>query len=232
MRVRALVATVLAMAVVSGCAETSQGRPVASSTDDVSATSTSRTTSTSTSESASPTPDFPTMGVTPTIRDAVPPNALVCLPSLTPGTPATAQIGVASAPKIVISLPAGWTAAPAPAGLALTGPDGLSGAVAISETALDPAAAFEKYADDIQAQAPISSVSVLPAENCGYSGQRLMGVLSGGDQGKLTYEDRITHVWTNTKDYLIVIHVAAPQGAPGFDAASTTLTADFAITIP
>ena len=61
---------------------------------------------------------------------------------------------------------------------------------------------------------------MLPAENCGYSGQRLMGVLSGGAQGKQTYEDRIAHVWTNTKDYLVAIHVTAPQGSPAFDAAT------------
>jgi hypothetical protein len=39
--------------------------------------------------------------------------------------------------------------------------------------------------------------------NCGYSGQRLMGILSGG-----------------------------PKGSPAFDAAMSTLTADFAITLP
>ncbi|MDP9166408.1 MAG: hypothetical protein M3O32_10180, partial [Actinomycetota bacterium] len=85
---------------------------------------------------------------------------------------------------------------------------------------------------DVSALAPISSVSVLPAENCGYSGQRLMGVLSGGPQGKQNYEVRIVHVWTNTGDYLVVIHVAAPQGSPAFDSATATLTADFAITVP
>ncbi|TPG34682.1 hypothetical protein EAH80_12335 [Mycobacterium hodleri] len=141
-------------------------------------------------------------------------------------------MGDADAPKIVVSLPEGWTAAPAPAGLSLTGPDGMSGAVDITETALDPATAFEKYSDDITASAPISSVSVLPAENCGYSGQRLMGVLSGGARGTENYEDRIAHVWTNTKDYLVVIHVAAAQGSPAFDAATSVLTGDFAITIP
>jgi hypothetical protein len=108
----------------------------------------------------------------------------------------------------------------------------MSGAVVITQTDLDAAAAFEKYADDVAAEAPISSISVLPAETCGYSGQRLMGVLSGGPQGKVSYEDRIAHIWTNAKDYLVVIHVAAPQGSPAFDAATAAMTADFAITLP
>jgi hypothetical protein len=108
----------------------------------------------------------------------------------------------------------------------------LWGSLKIRQTHLDAAAAFEKYADDLAATAPISSISVLPAENCGYSGQRLMGVLSGGPQGKVSYEDRIAHVWTNAKDYLVVIHVVAPQGSPAFDAATTAMTADFAITLP
>lgn len=232
MRLSGLVTAAIAVGLISGCAETSVGRPIASPTDDVSATA-SPATSTSTSTATSvPPPEFPTMGVTPTLRAKIPPNALVCLPASAPGTPATAQIGDASAPRIVVSLPDGWTAAPAPAGLSLTGPDGMSGTVDITETALDPAAAFEKYADDVTARAPISSVSVLPAENCGFSGQRLMGVLSGGAEGKQTYEDRIAHVWTNTKDYLVVIHVAAPQGSPAFEAATSVLTADFTVTIP
>ena len=233
MRRLVLVAAVISTIAVGGCAETSDGHPVAGPTDHQTATSTSSTstrTSTSTTEPAPP--EFPTMGVTPTLRDAVPPNALVCLPTPTPGTPATAQIGDAGAPRIVIAMPEGWTSAPAPQGLALTGPDGMSGAVEISQTDLDAAAAFEKYSDDLAAEAPISSISVLPAENCGYSGQRLMGVLSGGPQGKVSYEDRISHIWTNAKDYLVVIHVAAPQGSPAFDAATTAMTADFAITLP
>jgi hypothetical protein len=237
MRLVGVVVAVAVVAAVGGCHQTSDGHAVASQTDATSVEASSPRTSPRTSPSTSPPtsttdPDYPTMGVTPTVREVVPPNALVCLPTPTPGTPATAQIGDGSAPKIVIALPEGWAAAPAPAGLSLTGPGGMSGAVEIRGTTLDAAAAFEKYSDDVSALAPISSVSVLPAENCGYSGQRLMGVLSGGAQGKQTYEDRIVHVWTNTGDYLVVIHVAAPQGSPAFEAATSTLTADFAITVP
>ena len=189
MRYRLLVARSSPPACVGGCAETSVGHPIAGPTDAVSATASPATatsttaTSEPTSTSASP-PEFPTMGVTPTLRETIPPGALVCLPNPAPGAPATAQIGDAAAPRIVVSLPEGWTAAQAPAGLSLMGPDGMSGSVDITETDLDPAAAFEKYSDDISASAPISSVSVLPAENCGYSGQRLMGVLSGGADGQ------------------------------------------------
>ena len=73
---------------------------------------------------------------------------------------------------------------------------------------------------------------MLPAEICGYSGQRLKGVLSGGAAGKQVYEDRIVHVWTNGGDYLIAVHVAAAETSPAFGAAAETLTADFPITLP
>jgi hypothetical protein len=75
-------------------------------------------------------------------------------------------------------------------------------------------------------------VSVLPADDCGYSGQRMMGVLSGGAQGDQTFEDRVAHIWTNTKNYLVAIHVAAPEKTLAFDAATPVLVADYAITLP
>ena len=234
MKLSGLLTAAVAVALLGGCAETSVGHPVADSSQASSATTTSTSTSTSPSSTTSTTstPEFPTMGVVPTLPDTIPPNALICLPPPNPGAAATVQISDPAAPRIVMSLPEGWSAAPAPAGLTLTGPAGMSGAVTITETTLDPAAAFGKYADDITAAAPISSVSILPADHCGFSGQRLMGVLSGSAAGSQTYEDRIAHVWTNTKDYLVVIHVTAPQGSPAFDAAAAVLTADFAVTIP
>ena len=57
-------------------ADTARRRPNRASTT----TSTATTSSTSTSTSEPAPPEFPTMGVTPTLREAVPPNALVCLP--------------------------------------------------------------------------------------------------------------------------------------------------------
>ena len=229
MRVLVLAAAVVTVGVTGGCTETSAGHPVAGPTSSQQA---AMTTVTSQVTSPSTTEDMPAMGVTTTLPDTVPPNALVCLPTATPGTPATAQIDDPSAPRIVVAMPAGWTAAPSATGLTLTGPDGMTGTVTVAKTALDPTAAFEKYTDDVSDQAPISSVSVLPAEICGYSGQQLKGVLSGGPAGKQVYEDRIVHVWTNDGDYLIAVHVAAAETSPAFDAAAETLTADFPITLP
>lgn len=230
MRVLVLAAAVVIVGVTGGCTETSAGHPVAGPTSSQQAAMTTITnpaTSPATTEA-----EMPAMGVTTTLPDTVPPNALVCLPTATPGAPATAQIDDPSAPRIVVAMPAGWTAAPSAAGLTLTGPDGMTGSVTVAKTALDPAAAFDEYTDRVSDQAPISSVSVLPAEFCGYSGQRLKGMLSGGPAGKQVYEDRIVHVWTNDGDYLIAVHVASAEASPAFDAAAETLTADFPITLP
>jgi hypothetical protein len=231
MRVLVLAAAVCAAGAVGGCTQTSVGHPVASQAPSGQAATTTiagaATSSPSTTEAK-----MPAMGVTTTLPDTVPPNALVCLPAPTAGTPATVRVGDPSAPQIVVALPEGWTSAPSPGGLALTGPDGMTGSVDVGRTTLDPAAAFEKYTDDVSDWAPVSSVSVLPAEFCGYSGQRLQVVLSGGSAGKEVYDDRIVHVWTNVADYLIVVHVAAPEASPAFDAAAETLTADFPITLP
>jgi hypothetical protein len=230
--VRWLISALVAVGAVSGCAKTSDGHPIAGPTGEATATATETGTAAPTSTSAQPPTGLSTMGVAPTMRETVPPNALLCLPPPAAGTATPVLIGDPAAPRIVVALPAGWSAAPTPAGLSLTGPDGTSGDVGITRTDLDPAAAFEKYADDITASAPISSVSVLPAESCGYSGQRLMGLLSGGAQGNETFEDRVAHIWTNTKNYLVTIHAAAPSGTSAFNAATAVLTADFAITIP
>lgn len=233
-----LLPALIATAMLSACTQTSDGRAVAGAGDDATATPAMSTESTRppdtppTSESAGAQPGPPTMGVAPTLPDTVPPNALVCQPVPAPGTATTVQIADPAAPRIVISLPTGWNASPRPTGATLTGPDGMSGDVEITETNLDPAAAFEKYADAIAALAPISSISLLPAENCGYSGQRMMGVLSGARLGSLTFADRVAHIWTNTKNYLVAIHVGTPTRMPGFDAATPVLLADYAITVP
>jgi hypothetical protein len=227
-----VISALVSVCALSGCAKTSDGRAVAGSAGAMTETAAGTGTSEAAPTSTQTPPEMSTMGVAPTLRETVPPDALLCLPPPGPGTATSVQIGDPAAPRIVVSLPDGWSASPVPTGVSLTGPDGMAGEVSITETALDPAAAFEKYADDVTASAPISSVSVLPAENCGYSGQRLMGMLSGGAQGKQTFEDRIGHVWTNTKNYLVAIHVTAPSGTPAFDAATPVLTAEYAITIP
>ena len=97
----------------------------------------------------------------------------------------------------------------------------------------DPAAAFRKYADDLMAESAVSTVSVLPGELCGYSGQKLMGAWSDTPQNAVGYEDRIAHIWTNSgTNYLVAVHVQAPTGTPGFDAAAALLTEDFEILLP
>lgn len=233
-RLLGLVAALAAVGMVSGCAETSDGRPVSATTGGAASTLSSSSPATSPSPSTSVDIGPPTMGVVPTIPDTVPPNALACLSTPAPGTPVTARIVDDAAPRITLSLPEGWTAAPGQGGVAvaLTGPDGMSGRVDVTETKLDPVAAFDKYSNDITAGSPISSVSVMPADFCGYSGQRMMGLVDGGDQGNRSFEDRVTHIWTNTNDYLIAIHVGAPPDTAGFDAATSVLLADFSITIP
>jgi hypothetical protein len=46
------------------------------------------------------------------------------------------------------------------------------------------------------------------------------------------FADRIAHIWTNTTNYLVTIHLEGPPDAPGFDAAKTALMQDFAVVIP
>jgi hypothetical protein len=117
--------------------------------------------------------------------------------------------------------------------LNLTGPNGLKGTVTVAPTELEPTEAFDKYSDDAMAKAPIASLSVLPGELCGYSGQKLMGMWSGsGSGGPVEYRDRIAHVWTNSTSYLVAIHLEGPQGASGFAAAEELMMKDFGIDIP
>ena len=73
----------------------------------------------------------------------------------------------------------------------------------------------------------INSVSVLPGELCGYSGQKLMGILADQPGQGIDYADRIVHVWTDSGDFLIAVHVEAPTGTAGFDAAESVMLADF-----
>ena len=104
--------------------------------------------------------------------------------------------------------------------------------ITITATALDPAAAFTRYSDDVMAKYPISTLSLLPADLCGYSGQKLMGTWADDPEESIEYQDRIVHIWTNSKNYLVAIHVEAPSGTAGFDAAASMLTSDFNIVIP
>ena len=59
-----------------------------------------------------------------------------------------------------------------------------------------------------------------------------MGTWADNPDRSITYRDRIAHIWTNAKDYLVAIHVQAPSGTPGFDAAADQITGDFGIGLP
>jgi hypothetical protein len=48
----------------------------------------------------------------------------------------------------------------------------------------------------------------------------------------LSGPDRITHIWTNTKNYLVAIHLEGRSGTRGWSATKSALTQDFAVVIP
>jgi hypothetical protein len=108
----------------------------------------------------------------------------------------------------------------------------MSATITIAATQLDAAAAFREYTDGLMAQSAVSTVSIVPGELCGYSGQKLMGAWSDTPQNSVEFTDRIVHVWTNTKNYLVSVHVQAPTGVPGLDGAAELLTEDFEVRQP
>ena len=102
--------------------------------------------------------------------------------------------------------------APVTSACAWTVPTVCRRTVTIARTQLEPADAFTEYADKVMAVSPVSSVSVLPGELCGYSGQKLMGTWSDNPQQSVEFLDRIVHIWTNSNNYLVAVHVEAPAG--------------------
>lgn len=117
-------------------------------------------------------------------------------------------------------------------GAKLIGPNGMTGDVTIASAKSDAAASFTHYADAVMAKYSISSLSALPAELCGYSGQKLMGNWADNPDRSIQYNDRIVHVWTNDQDYLVSVHVEALSGTPGFNDAASVLTGDFGVSMP
>jgi len=215
---------------VAGCVRTSDGAPVAA---DLGATAASSAPSATTQPTQESDPSM--FGVVPTKRAPVPPNTMACSQPIKPGVRMTAQVEDPAAPKITVGVPDGWSmsAGSGDIGGQLAGPDGMSATVIIAPTQLDPAAAFKKYADDLMEEAAVSSVTVLPGELCEFSGQKLMGAWSDTPQNAVELKDRIVHVWTNSgNDYLVSVHVQAPTGTSGFDAAASALTEDFQIVLP
>lgn len=222
---------VLAVPGVAACARNSDGTAVRAESSV--STGTTATSSDTSSSVVSDTPESSEPGVVDTSRQAVPSNAQVCVQDLT-GQTVTAAVADPAAPKITVSVPDGWSVAPGSGdvGARLAGPDDMLAEIFITATALDPSAAFTRYSDDVMAKYPISTLSLLPAELCGYSGQELMGTWADDPEESVEYRDRITHIWTNSNNYLVAIHVEAPSGAAGFDVAASTLTSDFNIVIP
>jgi hypothetical protein len=196
-------------------------------------TTTTTTSSTPSRTVATDTPESSEPGVVETTRQPVPSNAQVCVQDLT-GQTSTATVADPAAPKITVAVPDGWSVVPGSGdvGARFTGPDDMLAEISITATPLDPAAAFTRYSDDLMAKYPISTLSLLPADLCGYSGQKLMGIWADDPGASIEYQDRVTHIWTNSKNYLVAIHVEAPSGTAGFDAAASTLTSDFNIVIP
>jgi hypothetical protein len=215
---------------VAGCVRTSDGAPVAADLGTTAASSAPSATTQPTRES-----DQSVYGVVPTKKAPVPPNTVACSQPIKPSVRMAALVEDPHAPRITVGVPDGWSmsAGSGDIGGQLAGPDGMTATVTIAPTQLDPAAAFEKYADDLMEEAAVSSVSVLPGQLCEFSGQKLMGAWSDTPQNAVEFEDRIVHVWTNNgSDYLVSVHVQAPTGTSGFDAAASVLTEDFEIVLP
>jgi hypothetical protein len=176
----------------------------------------------------------PAPGIETTLPDHIPPNAFLCFPGPAEGGIGTvAQVQDAAAPRITITLPDGWTSEPGQRDLALSlsGPDAMSGTVTIVTTKLGPAEAFSEYAATLAQAKSDFQVDVVGAKFCGYSSQKLVGTF-GGPSGTVEFADRLTHIWTNTDQYLVAVDMEGPEDAPGFGAAKSALMQDFAVVIP
>ena len=227
----ALVLVSLLVPTASGCVRTDEGVAIRSQ-DAPKSTSVppQRTKPTKPTEDAGPAAP----GIVAPTRTPIPPDGVACPHPVKPAVTAVAQVSDPSAPRITVAVPDGWSANPGSGdvGVRMEGPDGMFATVTIAQTKLDPEEAFTEYADKVMAVSAVSSVSVLPAELCGYSGQKLMGAWSDTPQQSVEFLDRIAHIWTNAGNYLVAVHVQAPAGTDGFDAASTVLIDDFAVGIP
>ncbi len=180
---------------------------------------------------APPDDGLPDYGVVPTTTRALAPAEQTC-PS-----PAGSTVRVSSSlpgsPTVIVGVPDGFGAvAPTGPEVRLAGPDGVTAVVTITAADPDPAAAFRRYTDQRTGPAARNTVSILPAELCDYSGQKLMGVLTDEPGSGIGYADRIVHVWTGSGTFLIAVAVQAPSGTPGFDAASAAMLGDFGVQMP
>jgi hypothetical protein len=227
------VVTCIAAGALSACVRSSDGVPVAEPGPAASAPTVSSAPR-STIPTAAPNNDQAPPGVVATMQVPIPANAITCSPHVKPGRSVTTAVADPQAPQITVAIPDGWTASPGSGdvGAKLAGPNGTSAAVTIAATKLDPAAAFRDYTDRLMGQSAVSSVSIVPGELCDYSGQKLMGAWSDTPQNSVEFVDRIVHVWTNTTNYLVSVHVEAPTGVRQLDAAGELLTEDFEVRMP
>ena len=172
-------------------------------------------------------------GVVPTTRSPLPPDTTTCEATPPPPVGVMASVDDPAAPKVTVALPDGWstTSGEGDVGARLTGPDGAWATVTIAATQLGPAEAFREYADNAMAASAVSSLSVLPAELCDYSGQKLLGSWSESPDRAVEFGDRIAHIWTDGATYLVAVHVEGPAGT-GFDPFTSPLMDDFAVVIP
>jgi len=223
---------VSAAALLAACGGKADEKPTSTTTSTTSPTTTTSSETSSATASGSKMPDLPVYGVVETTKRAVAAGEQVCDPPSPPAQTMTATTGAPGSPTVVVAVPDGFSQGAPPSGdvaLNLTGPDGLTGTVKISPTHLDAGAAFQQYADARTAGHEFNSVSILPAELCGYSGQKLMGVLADKPGSGNDYVDRVVHVWTNNGDYLIALQLQGPAGSKGLDAAKSVLLGDFGI---
>ncbi|MDT5216117.1 MAG: hypothetical protein QOK18_4356 [Mycobacterium sp.] len=233
MKTIAVATVVAAVGLGCACARQTEGAAVAG---EPTTSSTAQRSTSSTSAASTPSPGSG-FGVAETTRRPLEPMAQTCEPAgREPGSQQISFVQGArpDTPIIELLAPDNWKFAPSPVDptLNLTGPNGLKGTVTVAPTELEPTEAFDKYSDDAMVKAPIASLSVLPGELCGYSGQKLMGMWSGSGGAPVEYRDRIAHVWTNSASYLVAIHLEGPQGALGYAAAEDLMMRDFGIEIP
>jgi hypothetical protein len=177
-------------------------------------------------------PGLPAYGVQPTTRHQIATGEQTCGTGSAGRQVAEVRGAQANAPIVTVAVPDGFHPAPGMAELNLTGPDGITGAVRIAPTTLAPAEAFEQYADERTAGYDINTVSVLPAELCEYSGQKLRGLLAQTPGQGIDYLDRIVHVWTDDGDFVVSVQTQAPSGTAGLDQAASLLTSDIGIRLP
>lgn len=178
---------------------------------------------------------LPTYGVVETTERPLGAGETTCEPDPPPADPVEARSSAPGSPTVIVAVPDGFTRGAAPQGdvaLNLTGPDGMTATVTITPTTLDAAGALNGYADERTAGSHMSSLSILPGDLCGYSGQKLMGTLADQPGRAIEYADRVVHVWTGDGDFLVAIRVQAPDGTPSFDAAESVLLGDFGIRMP